>query len=70
MTKNLPESLYILADGDMLQLIVRNLLSNAAKFTSENGKIHIAAFNENGHGVIEIKDNGLGIDAEKQKDIF
>jgi signal transduction histidine kinase len=70
LTKSLPESLFILADRDMLQLIVRNLLSNAAKFTSENGKIHIAAFNENGKGIIEIRDNGIGIDAEKQKDIF
>ncbi len=70
LTIDLPEKLFIRADKDMLQLIVRNLLSNAAKFTSKNGKIHIAAAVNDGFGVIEIRDNGLGINVEKQKDIF
>jgi signal transduction histidine kinase len=70
LTKNFPERLSIKADKDMLQLSVRNLLSNAVKFTHQNGTIHIAAFIENENGVIEIRDNGLGISSKDQNSIF
>ncbi|HWB26737.1 MAG TPA: HAMP domain-containing sensor histidine kinase [Chitinophagaceae bacterium] len=58
------------ADADMLQLVVRNLVHNAIKFTGKEGEISITAQPAQDECFISIKDNGVGIPLEKQKDIF
>lgn len=60
----------VLADRDMLQLILRNLISNAIKFTPQGKTIDIDVSTDMNRCQISIKDNGSGIPAEKQKDIF
>ncbi|MDB5232970.1 MAG: histidine kinase [Chitinophagaceae bacterium] len=63
--------LYIMADPDMLQIVLRNLLSNAIKFSVNGSEIYIHAGNDKeGSGFITVKDKGQGIPYEKQKDIF
>ncbi|WP_327248477.1 GAF domain-containing hybrid sensor histidine kinase/response regulator [Sediminibacterium salmoneum] len=57
-----------------LEQIIKNLLSNAFKFTPENGKVSVL-FNVLEHPdgkriSIQVKDSGIGISAEKQKLIF
>ncbi|MVT07996.1 hypothetical protein GO493_06960 [Chitinophaga sp. ysch24] len=58
------------ADASMLQIVLRNLVGNAIKFTPVGGEIHVSAVQDNGLALITIRDNGLGIPAEKQGDIF
>ncbi len=64
--------IQIYADYNMIISILRNLLSNATKFTNANGEILITAqTNENNtEALISIKDKGIGISTEKQKKIF
>jgi len=64
------ESMVILADQDMLNLIIRNILYNAVKFTPVAGKISFTARQQDDCCLISIQDNGQGIPAEKQNQLF
>jgi signal transduction histidine kinase len=65
-----PEPLVI--DGDKVRLtqIVGNLLINAAKYTPRGGRIELQVRGESAQAVIRVRDNGLGIAAEMQSQIF
>lgn len=52
------------ADERLLKQIVLNLLSNAAKFTPENGNIKVEAAMVDGHLTVAVEDDGVGIAAE------
>jgi predicted ATPase/signal transduction histidine kinase/tRNA A-37 threonylcarbamoyl transferase component Bud32/ActR/RegA family two-component response regulator len=60
----------ILADEIKLKQILVNLLSNAAKFTPDGGKIRVQAVRKNDELVISVSDTGIGISMEDQKRIF
>lgn len=60
----------ILADLDMLKLVMRNLINNAIKFTRSGGEIVISNDIKDGCGVLTIQDNGIGISPEQQKNLF
>ena len=64
------EGLAVEADSNTLGTIIRNLVSNAIKFTHEKGKISIHAYRQNEKAVLEITDNGIGISEEKVQEIF
>lgn len=65
-----PDSLFVMADQEMLQVVLRNLLNNAIKFTPEGGTVQLNAM-ENAKGVeIVIRDNGVGIQEHKKHEIF
>ncbi len=57
-------------DINMMNTILRNLLTNALKFTPRNGEVHVGIFQNNGFCILSIKDNGIGIPAEKLKHLF
>jgi len=57
-------------DEDMLQLVVRNLLNNAIKFTPSFGKISIYTKQDADNITICVSDSGKGIPEEQQKEIF
>lgn len=54
----------------MLQLVIRNLISNSIKFTSTEGFINISAKITQNRCQITVEDNGKGIPLEKQHQIF
>ena len=59
------------ADPARLQQVFWNLVKNAAKFTPEGGRLDVSTRNNDNHQiVIEITDNGIGIDAEVMPRIF
>lgn len=61
----------VIADPDMLQLIVRNLVNNAIKFTNPGGQIIITSELCDGNECrIAVKDNGIGIPAAQQREMF
>jgi PAS domain S-box-containing protein len=60
----------VFADNEMVKLVFRNLLSNAIKFSHSRGSIFIDSLVENGHIVVSVKDQGLGISNENQDKIF
>lgn len=57
-------------DTDRFQQVLTNLISNAAKFTKDGGKIHIDAFVTGHHVEIAVIDNGPGIAPDDQSAIF
>jgi len=66
------ESQLLYADPDMITTIVRNIVSNAIKFTYPNGKVEIGSLQEPGNGMISlyVKDNGVGISRDDKKKIL
>jgi signal transduction histidine kinase/DNA-binding response OmpR family regulator len=62
--------LYTMFDHDKMEKIVYNLLSNAFKFTPDNGEIKVNAFYNNGLLKIEVSDTGIGIPQDQHQFIF
>ena len=60
---NMPDDMEIFADGNMLDAIIRNLVSNAVKFTPAGGNIFVSAkYLTDKSVVISIIDTGIGMD--------
>ena len=57
-------------DIDMIKTVVRNLISNAIKFSFEGGTITIGSKIEGDHVVISVKDSGKGIKKEDQEKLL
>ena len=57
-------------DKEKMESIVRNLLSNAFKYTPNNGKIKVIAFSNPDYWGFEISDSGIGIPEDEQKKLF
>lgn len=58
------------SDSQMVRTILRNLISNATKFTKPGGKIIISAFEKGDYVEVEIEDNGVGIPENVQAELF
>ena len=63
-------NLEFFADRNMLNTILRNLVSNAIKYTPEDGVITISAFSNNKEVEISIIDTGIGIETDTLKKLF
>ncbi len=64
-----PET-YIFADENMVKTILRNLISNAIKFTRENGIIELKSDSNEDHVKVSIADNGIGISKDNIEKLF
>jgi two-component system, sensor histidine kinase and response regulator len=64
------QDLFIFADHDMITTILRNLISNAIKFTPKNGEIRITSSVDANMGLIAITDSGLGISKAQLAKLF
>ncbi|WP_289644608.1 sensor histidine kinase [Maribacter aestuarii] len=58
------------SDSDQLDIIIRNLISNALKFTPEKGMVTIGATEKLNQWEIYVRDNGIGMDEETMGKIF
>jgi two-component system sensor histidine kinase/response regulator len=66
----IPDQIISYADGNMVNTIVRNLLSNALKFTPQGGKIIINAISGKDYVKVNIQDTGLGMDIATKEKLF
>lgn len=64
------DSVSVFVDRNMLEAILRNLLQNAIKFTSDSGRIQLRSKRIGNKEEITISDNGIGIREESLKRIF
>jgi PAS domain S-box-containing protein len=64
------ERINVFADIDMLKTILRNLISNAIKFTNNDGAIRIIAEQTQSNIIITVSDNGVGISHDNIKKLF
>jgi len=60
----------VYADQNMLKTVLRNLISNAIKFTNIDGQIEILGEDYLHFNKISVKDSGIGIDEKTQKQLF
>ena len=60
----------IIADVEMIKLVVRNLIINAVKFTPSGGTISLKSRVEGKLVTLIIEDNGIGITKEKKEELF
>jgi heavy metal sensor kinase len=58
------------ADRARLKQVIVNLLDNAIKYTAKGGKVGLSVRKEDGHAVLAVSDNGIGIPIAQQKRIF
>ena len=71
ITSDIEIDVCIKVDINMFNAVIRNLISNAIKFTNKNGKIHISTQITDTHFVeIKISDNGIGMEAEVLNKLF
>ena len=65
-----PDIIEIYTDMNILKVVLRNLISNALKFTNSNGKIEISAIKNQNNIEITVSDNGIGMNKETQHKLF
>lgn len=70
LTKELHFKGTIEADADMVKLIVRNLTSNAIKFTPKDGEVSVETTQEGNCAKIAVKDKGVGMTQEQIAGLF
>ncbi len=61
---------HVFADVNMVNTVLRNLLTNALKFTKNGGEVNISAIQEKEHVTISITDTGIGIGTEHLPKLF
>lgn len=72
---NVPESIYVRADTNMLSTILRNLIFNAIKYTPRKGQIEISVQEilddkNQKYAEFSVKDNGIGISRDILSNLF
>jgi len=67
---HIPKNMLVVADNDMLELVIRNLVNNAIKFTPFGGEINVSAEVHAHECWIIVKDSGIGIAKSNYQHIF
>jgi len=67
---DVPASLIVEADGEKVQRILLNLLSNVFKFVPDGRRIEVRLCEDKGQAILDIQDNGPGIPANQRETVF
>ncbi len=60
----------VVGDRDRLGQVVTNLLANAIRYNQEGGRVDVRVERVNGHAIVSVSDNGIGIPTEELPHIF
>lgn len=66
----LPEEFWVQGESRKIEQVLRNLLTNAMKYSPEEAMIEAGVYREAGEILVMIRDSGIGIAPEDQKHIF
>lgn len=61
---------HAIVNAEMFKIVIGNLIANALKFTKQGGLVQVSLRTEQNVATIEVKDDGQGIDDDKQKHLF
>ncbi len=67
---NISKNCLVFADKNMIDIILKNLISNAIKYSHKGDKVKISATNKDGKVEISVSDKGIGIPEDKLTAIF
>jgi two-component system sensor histidine kinase/response regulator len=70
VTSSVPAKSIVMADRNMVSAVLRNLVSNAIKFTRPGGQITISSSTAHGNNVFIVEDNGVGIREQDIEKLF
>ncbi|MBC8004800.1 MAG: CHASE domain-containing protein [Verrucomicrobia bacterium] len=71
LTNYIPEHIRVVADSNMLQTVIRNLVSNAVKFTPKGGDVAVSAMlTKDNNAQISVKDTGIGMSQAMIQNLF
>jgi len=70
LTAKLPVNIILTIDENMIRTVLRNLISNAIKFTSKHGMVEVSALEQEGQVIITVSDSGVGMKAETIEKLF
>ncbi len=65
-----PDDITVYADRQMVTTVLRNLISNAIKFTNEGGEIKVLAEKKDDFAIVCVQDNGVGMNEETLSKLF
>jgi signal transduction histidine kinase len=68
--KEIPSSMQLFADRNMVAAVIRNLISNAIKYSYPTSEIHITAFRHEGLARFSVTDHGVGMDRKIAEELF
>ena len=66
----LESGLFISGDPLLIQILVNNLIENAVKYSSSTTPVSVILKKEGDHGILQVKDEGIGIPKKEYKRIF
>ena len=70
LINEIPEKAFAMADSNTTNLVIRNLMTNAIKFTNDGGWVKLSAEEQPREWLIHVEDNGIGINADVLKILF
>lgn len=70
ISNEIPDNLIVYADPNMLSTILRNLITNAIKFTHKGGNITITSILQNAEITILVSDTGIGMNENTRSKLF
>jgi signal transduction histidine kinase len=70
LINNVPSDAVAFADANTTNLVMRNLMTNAIKFTNDGGQVVIGGEESDSHWTISVQDNGVGMNNDVLKILF
>lgn len=70
LINEVPRNAIGFADSNTINLVIRNLITNAIKFTNDRGTVRIAAREKDSEWLVTVKDNGIGMNNDVLKMLF
>jgi signal transduction histidine kinase/Flp pilus assembly protein TadD len=70
LTNDVPEDTIGYADSNTINLVIRNLMTNAIKFTNDGGEVLIKAKDSGKEWIVQVSDNGVGMAEDVLKMLF
>jgi signal transduction histidine kinase len=70
LTNEIKEDIFVYCDANMISTVLRNLISNAIKFTKSGGTITVSAVKNHDFCEVSVADTGIGMKEDTMHDIF